>query len=322
MLHGARRRDLEGRRVRAVFLRLLRHQADILHGAGGGRVELSVLLEELDGLVIDRRIGIVGDDADRVMLLAIRSPALAAARMSAGIEASMITSEGTCRLVMPRSLSTMYIGGRSAMQASIAAMISGSPLTLLQQSPRPALGFTPSAVDLFAMLLEHRRQECFDRMAKDDRVGDLHHRGLHMQENSMPSALVFSISSRKERLKRLGAHVGGVDHRPLRIAEPVLQTRLLARRSSTIFAVAALSSVAEHLVGKKSPPDMEATRVLLSGDHSPMRCGLACAYFFTALAARAVRIALAQHGVHRRALDRVVARLRASFSASVCGFSG
>ena len=52
-LDGASFGNLERGRVRAVFLGLLRHQADVLHGACGGRVQLAVLFEELDRLVID-----------------------------------------------------------------------------------------------------------------------------------------------------------------------------------------------------------------------------------------------------------------------------
>ena len=67
------------------------------------------------------------------------------ARISAGMEASMMTSEGTCRLVMPLSEFTMYIGGWSAMQASMADLISALPSTRASRSPRPEFGFTPSS---------------------------------------------------------------------------------------------------------------------------------------------------------------------------------
>ena len=47
-------------------------------------------------------------------------------RIIAGIDASMITSLGTCRLVMPRSESTIASAGPVAYACSIAAVISGS----------------------------------------------------------------------------------------------------------------------------------------------------------------------------------------------------
>jgi hypothetical protein len=102
-------------------------------------------------------------------------------RMSAGIEASMMTSDGTCRLVMPLSLSTMYMGGRSAVTASIAAMISGSSLTLSSSVPRPAFPVTPSSSSLSPYFSNTGASHCLHRVAEDDRVRDLHHRGLHVQ---------------------------------------------------------------------------------------------------------------------------------------------
>ena len=45
-------------------------------------------------------------------------------RIMAGIDASTITSLGTCRLVMPRLESTIASSGPSARPCSIAALIS------------------------------------------------------------------------------------------------------------------------------------------------------------------------------------------------------
>ena len=61
------------------------------------------------------------------------------ARIAAGIEASMITSLGTCRLVMPRSESTIAIDGPAAIAASTAALASGCAAS---SEPRPSLGLT------------------------------------------------------------------------------------------------------------------------------------------------------------------------------------
>ena len=62
----------------------------------------------------------------------------------------MITSDGTCKLVMPLSELTMARGGReasvSAKVASIAVRsASGMPGNLAIKSPRPLLKFTPAA---------------------------------------------------------------------------------------------------------------------------------------------------------------------------------
>ncbi len=65
----------------------------------------------------------------------------------AGIEASTITSDGTCRLVMPLSESTMASSGPSASSASKEALISapfGSASRPLKMPPRPSFGDSPA----------------------------------------------------------------------------------------------------------------------------------------------------------------------------------
>ena len=74
-----------------------------------------------------------------------------ASRTSGGMEASMITSEGTCRLVMPLRESTMASSGRdayaAAMSASIAVRCSaGSVAIFASTSPKPLFSFTLSAL--------------------------------------------------------------------------------------------------------------------------------------------------------------------------------
>ena len=69
-------------------------------------------------------------------------------RIIAGIEASMMTSDGTCRLVMPRSESTIASDGPSARPFSKAALISAPPSTLSRpdrMAPRPSLADRPAA---------------------------------------------------------------------------------------------------------------------------------------------------------------------------------
>ena len=60
-------------------------------------------------------------------------------RIAAGIDASMITSLGTCRLVMPRSESTIAIDGPAAIAACTALVASGCALSRL---PSPSFGLT------------------------------------------------------------------------------------------------------------------------------------------------------------------------------------
>ena len=67
----------------------------------------------------------------------------------AGIEASMITSEGTCRLVMPLSLLTMAKSGPFSIAVARAASISlrwsaGRVAIFAYTSPNPLRTSTPN----------------------------------------------------------------------------------------------------------------------------------------------------------------------------------
>ena len=66
----------------------------------------------------------------------------------AGMEASMMTSLGTCRLVMPRSESTMFRCGPAARSASMEARIA-SPSAMApspsRSEPSPSSARSPAA---------------------------------------------------------------------------------------------------------------------------------------------------------------------------------
>ncbi len=66
----------------------------------------------------------------------------------AGMEASMMTSLGTCRLVTPRSESTMETRGPAASSASTAERISspwGRASSPARTAPRPSSARSPAA---------------------------------------------------------------------------------------------------------------------------------------------------------------------------------
>ncbi len=69
----------------------------------------------------------------------------------AGMDASTMTSLGTCRLVMPRSESTMARAGPAASSASKEALISspsGNESRPLKMAPSPSLGLSPAAASV------------------------------------------------------------------------------------------------------------------------------------------------------------------------------
>ena len=76
---------------------------------------------------------------------------------------------------------------------------------------------------LIAKLLEHWGKKGFDRVAKDDRVRDLHHRGLEVDGKEHALGLGPRDFFGEEGVQSGGAHIGGVYHRARRIAQPVLE---------------------------------------------------------------------------------------------------
>jgi len=70
-------------------------------------------------------------------------------RMTGGIDASMMMSDGTCRFVMPLLESTIAMSPRAAWHAAMSAAIAsrsaaGRLAILAYTSPSPLLAFTPS----------------------------------------------------------------------------------------------------------------------------------------------------------------------------------
>ena len=108
-------------------------------------------------------------------------------RIIAGMEASTMTSLGTCRLVMPRSESTMARGGaggdrawrcrpRSRPLGRRGARRSGPP-----GRPTRRWGRRRVRSKVVGVPVEHLGEVRHDGVAEDDRVGDLHHGGLEVQ---------------------------------------------------------------------------------------------------------------------------------------------
>ncbi len=130
--HHAGGRDLEGLVVAAVLLGRLGHQADVGHRAHRGRVEGAVRAAVVDDDLVDAGVATVRDHRERVVPPRRRGPHMwPEVRIIAGIDASTITSLGTCRLVMPLSESTIAMAGPSA-QAGLdrrldrGALVAGS----------------------------------------------------------------------------------------------------------------------------------------------------------------------------------------------------
>jgi hypothetical protein len=105
-------------------------------------------LAELDRLAVQRGVARVGDDALASCCSSSAFHIWPESRITTGIDASMMMSEGTCRLVMPRLESTWARPGRSRRRprcrprsrpASAGRSRGGSRLAI------PSFGLTPSS---------------------------------------------------------------------------------------------------------------------------------------------------------------------------------
>jgi hypothetical protein len=125
-------------------------------------------------------------------------------RIIAGIEASMITSLGTCRLVMPLSEST--IASRGARVGRVDGGLDARARRSGRSRPRRARAETVVRVEAGALRARRRawrtrpKKYASHGVAEDDRVGDLHHRRLEVQREQHALGLgVATCSARKAR---------------------------------------------------------------------------------------------------------------------------
>ena len=117
-------------------------------------------------------------------------------RIMAGIEASTITSLGTCRLVIPRSESTMASAGPAASSAANEAAMaspSGRPGRPSRMAPHPSLGLRPAAARVspqVANVCGKKARTTWPKMIGSDTFIMV---ALRCTEKSTPSSLARAI---------------------------------------------------------------------------------------------------------------------------------
>ena len=136
-------------------------------------------------------------------------------RIIAGIEASTMTSLGTCRLVMPRLESTMASSGpvgQPLLDGRLDLGTLGQRVEAGQDAAQAVVRAEPGGGQGVAVPGEHLGQERPDHVAEDDRVGDLHHRRLEVDREQHVLGLGPGDLGGEELLQRGDVHRGGVDH--------------------------------------------------------------------------------------------------------------
>ena len=224
--HRAVMRNFERGRVAAVFFGLLRHQTNVLHGSCSGRVQRAIGFEKPDGFVVNSGIGTVGDHAICVGFVAIRTPALATCadkcrdrRVNDDVAGHMQVGDATVGID--------HIHWRSRCQAGVnCGHDLGTVVHLghtIQQITQARIRVDPGRIHFVAKLVKDRTQKGAHGMAKDDRVGHLHHCCFQVQRKQDAGLFRSGDLFVKERTKRRGRHEGRVNDSTGRKIDPVFQ---------------------------------------------------------------------------------------------------
>jgi hypothetical protein len=135
-------------------------------------------------------------------------------RIIAGIEASTMTSLGTCRLVMPLSEFTIARRGPSArpcVDGGPDLVAVGEVGQAVEDAAEAVVGGQAGRVEVGAEALEDLGEEGTHDVAEDDRVADLHHRGLEVHGEQHVLGLGAGDLLAQEGVEGGHAHDGGVD---------------------------------------------------------------------------------------------------------------
>ena len=214
--------------VAAIFFGLLRHQANILHRAAGGGIKLARFFEILDRLVIDGRVRIIRDHTDRVMFLAIWPPAFATCTDQRGHGCVNNHIRGDMQ-IGDAAITVDHIHRRARCHASVNRRFDiGLTCNAGQEITQTRIGVDAKCRQTIPKFFKDGRKIGFDRMAKDDRVRDLHHCGLHMQREQHAIFLRLFNLCRQKIAQRRSTHEGRINNRARGVANCILQNSLSA----------------------------------------------------------------------------------------------
>ena len=215
--HDAGRGDLKCLVVRAVLLRLFRHQPDIWHRAKGRRLEGAIGLAEIDHLLVDARVGAFGHHGLGVLQLAVRAPHLAGASNHCGH--GSIDDNITRHMQVGNSLDRIHHRQFRALRvAGLDVLLNLLSLRARQMgnivihTAEAVVGVDAEFLEQLCVLLEDLFVEDLDRVSKHDRVRHFHHGGFHMQRPHHPGVLGIVHALFKKFLQCSAAHKHGVQY--------------------------------------------------------------------------------------------------------------
>ena len=309
--HRAGGGDLEGLVVGAVLLRRLRHQPDVRHRAHGGRVVGAVGAAVVDDDLVDPRVRRVGDHGERVGLVAVGAPHVAAGadhRRHRGVDDHVArhVQVGDALVGVDhrqgRALGDLRLDGGldlGALRQRLDALEDAAE-TVVRRETR--LG------ERVAVLREQPREEGAHHVAEDDRVGDLHHRGLEVHREQHALVLGPRHLGGEELAQRGDPHRGGVDDLAGQHRDGLAQHRGGAVVADELDAQAAVGlDDGRLLVGAEVVGGHVRDVGLGVRGPGAHRVRVVAGVVLHRLRRAPVGVALAQHRVDRAALDPVVA---------------
>ncbi len=223
-----------------------------------------------------------------------------------------MTSLGTCRLVMPRSESTMARSGPASRPRSMAALISApssSESRPERMAPRPLEADRPASASWTPYFSKTSGRNVSTAWPK--RIGSETFIivALRWTENSTSSSLARCDLHGEELAQRGDAHEGRVDHLAGLHGHALAQDRPRppARRRARCVRKPLLSITCDCSLERKS--SLGHVRDAGLGVAAPLahRVGVLAGVALHRRRGAAIGVALAQHGVDGAALDLVVA---------------
>src|SRR5690625_1326745 len=229
-------------------------------------------------------------------------------RIIAGIEASIMTSEGTCRLVIPRSESTIAISGPWASAASKAARIS-APFSRFSRPakipPSPSLADSPAAASSSPYLANTSAKNALTVWPKMIGSETFIIVAFRCTEKRMPSSFARATCALRNSCSAAASIFVASTISPSSTGIASRSTVISLPACSSTRRVSSPSIITDCSFEAKSLAPIVATFVLESFDHSPIECGWERVVLHRRRRA-AIGGPLAQDGVDRRALHPVV----------------
>ena len=311
-LHGAGLLDLERLVVAAVLLGGLGHQADVGHRAHRGGVEGAVRAAVVDDGLVDAGVAAVGDDGERVAFLAVGSPHVAGRadhRRHRGVDDDVAGHVQVGDALVGIDHRERRAVGETLLDGGLDLGAVGQSVEPVEDRAESVARAEAGGGEVIAELLEHGGQERLDDVAEDDRVGDLHHRGLQVHGEQDALVLGSRDLRRDELVERGGPHHRAVDHFTCEHRERVLQDGDSAVVGNVLNR--------DRVVGLDD--DGLLVRAEVVGAHRrdvrarvaaplPHRVRVRAGVVLDRGWCPSIGVALAQHRVDRAALDLVVAR--------------